>query len=67
MFESDMIRCPMCNGSAHPSTGCEYTPTFVVCWRCTTEFWKWCISHTSGKGRRKGPSFYSHVNVIKGK
>ncbi len=54
--------CPMCGGAAHASTGCEYTPTFVVCWRCTLAFWKWAQAFTNGKGRRKGVAFYDHVS-----
>lgn len=58
---SSIMRCPMCLGASHPATGCEYTPTFVVCWRCTLEFWKWCRAHVNGKGRRRGLAFYDHI------
>lgn len=53
--------CPMCGGSSHPSSGCEYTPTFVVCKSCTLDFWAWLQKFTNGKGRRKGLAFYDHV------
>jgi len=56
--------CPTCGGVSHPATGCAYTPTFVVCWRCTEEAWRWIRTFTAGKGRRRGPSFYEHVNVV---
>lgn len=57
-------RCPTCGGVSHPSNGCAYTPTFVVCERCVREFWEWLERHTNGKGRRRGPAFYDHVNVV---
>lgn len=55
-------RCPLCEGASHPATGCAYTPTFVVCWRCTLEFSEWVEAFTQGKGRRRGLAFYDHVN-----
>lgn len=58
-------RCPICEGCSHPSTGCAYGPTFVVCWRCTTEGWVWILNHVNSKGRRGGgPSFYDHVGEV---
>lgn len=54
----------MCGGPSHPATGCVYTPTFVVCYRCTVEAWEWIRRHVNGKGRRFGPGFYEHVNRI---
>jgi hypothetical protein len=56
--------CPTCGGVSHPATGCVYSPTFIVCYRCTREFWAWAQTYTYGKNRRKGPSFYAHVNVV---
>ncbi len=56
--------CRICGGAAHPATGCAYTPTFIVCRRCTIEGWAWIRTFTAGKGRRRGSSFYEHVNVI---
>lgn len=53
--------CPLCGGSSHPATGCAYTATFVVCWRCTIEACRWIERWTAGKGRRKGLSFYAHA------
>lgn len=53
--------CPTCGGASHPSNGCEYTPTFVVCERCTREFWAWLQEVTNGKGMRRGIRFYDHV------
>lgn len=53
--------CPGCGGSAHPATGCAYSPTFVWCWQCTLEWCRWVTKHTNGKGLRRGVSFYDHV------
>ena len=65
---SDKIRreqgtsCRTCGGAAHPATGCQYTPRFIVCGPCAREFWQWLVKHTNTKGRRNGgPSFYDHV------
>jgi hypothetical protein len=49
------MTCPFCGGAAHPATGCEYTPTFVACRRCTVEFWAWVRRWTKP---RKGSDFY---------
>jgi hypothetical protein len=57
-------RCPTCGGPSHPATGCAYSSTFIVCYRCTVEAWAWIRQHTAGKGRRSGPSFYDHVNHV---
>lgn len=46
--------CPMCGGASHPATGCAYTATFIVCWRCTLEFARWLERWTASKGRRAG-------------
>jgi hypothetical protein len=58
------MNCRMCGGAAHPATGCAYSPTFIVCWSCTKDFWHWVKGWTDRKGRRKGPAFYDHVNRI---
>lgn len=59
------IRCKTCEGPAHPATGCVYSPSFVVCMRCTREAWAWVLNHVNSKGRRGGrPGFYAHVNTI---
>jgi phage FluMu protein Com len=58
------IRCATCSGVAHPASGCAYTPTFIVCGPCTRAAWTWIRQHTANKGRRRGPSFYEHVNTI---
>jgi hypothetical protein len=58
------IRCRMCDGPAHPATGCVYSPTFIVCGPCTREAWAWIRSFTASKGRRSGLAFYDHVNRI---
>lgn len=57
-------RCRTCGGCAHPATGCVYSPTFIVCGPCTREAWAWIRQFTAGKGGRRGPRFYEHVNVI---
>jgi len=62
--EFESIRCRTCGGVAHPATGCVYSPSFIVCGPCTRSAWAWIRQHTAGKGRRRGPSFYDHVNVI---
>jgi hypothetical protein len=51
----------MCGGAAHPATGCAYTPTFVVCWRCTLEFAAWLQMWTNSKGLKKGLPFYQYA------
>lgn len=57
--------CPTCGGPSHPATGCAYTETFIVCYRCTVEAWAWVRAWTSAKGRRGGRvSFYDHVNHV---
>ena len=53
--------CRICGGAAHPSTGCAYSPTFIVCWNCTLEGWDWILKHINGKGGRKGLYFYDHI------
>lgn len=58
------IYCRTCGGVAHPASGCAYTPTFIVCGPCVRDFWSWVVRHTNGKGRRKGPNFYDHVNRV---
>ena len=63
MSEFITIHCRTCGGVAHPATGCVYSPTFIVCGPCTREAWAWIRQHTGGS-RRRGPSFYNHVNVI---
>ena len=58
------IYCPTCGGAAHPSTGCVYSPTFIVCGPCVRDFWKWEMAFIEGKGRRRGVRFYDHVNRV---
>lgn len=55
------LRCATCGGVAHPATGCQYTPTFIVCGPCTREAWRWLLAHINGKGARKGLYFYEHA------
>ena len=50
------MTCPFCRGPAHPATGCEYTPTFVACYRCTVAFWAWARAWMRP---RKGLDFYA--------
>jgi hypothetical protein len=57
-------RCRDCGGVAHPATGCQYTPTWIVCGPCTRRAWEWIRQHVNGKGSRRGPRFYDHVNRI---
>lgn len=40
-------KCKSCGGAAHPSTGAQYTPTFLVCGRCVRAFWAWVRQHTN--------------------
>lgn len=54
-------RCPVCGGASHPSTGCEYRPGYVVCWRCTREAWHFIKGWTNKKPRRGGPDFYASI------
>lgn len=56
-----MNACRICGGAAHPSTGCAYTPTFLICWRCTLDWAKYIQRWTSMKGRRRGLNFYDYV------
>lgn len=58
------MECRTCGGPAHPATGCQYTETFIVCGPCTRAFWAWFRQFSAGKGRRRGPAFYDHVNRI---
>ena len=55
--------CPLCEGVSHPATGCAYSPTFVVCKRCTLEACSWIQQWTAGKGARKGLSFYDSIQM----
>ncbi len=64
MSEFQTYRCPMCGGVSHPSSGCAYSASFVVCGPCTRQAWKWILNHVNGKGGRKGINFYSCVNKI---
>ena len=57
--------CPLCEGISHPVTGCVYTPTFIVCYRCTMDWAKHIQQWTNMKGRRKGLNFYEYVNVVR--
>ncbi len=56
-----VTRCPLCGGASHPATGCAYTATFVVCWRCTLELARWLERWTREKGARRGRPFYDHA------
>lgn len=56
-----VFTCPTCGGASHPTTGCAYSPTFVVCGPCTRQWCRWVQNWTASKGRRKGPAFYDHV------
>jgi hypothetical protein len=58
------MECRTCGGPFHPATGCAYTATFVVCGPCTRSFWAWFRVFNANKGRRQGPAFYDHVNVV---
>lgn len=59
------MNCSFCDSpTAHPATGCQYTERFIACAACTRSVWAWVRQHTASKGRRRGPSFYDHVNVI---
>lgn len=53
--------CATCGGPAHPATGCQYTETFITCYRCTVEAWTWLRRHINEKGLRSGISFYEHA------
>jgi len=53
--------CPSCGGSSHPATGSVFSANYIVCYRCTLEFAAWVQRYTNAKGRRRGPSFYAHV------
>lgn len=56
------MRCAACNGTAHPATGCQYTPTMLVCGPCVRRFWAWARVHTNAMKRvgqtKKFVSFY---------
>lgn len=62
--------CPTCGGVSHPATGCVYSPSFVVCWRCTLEFGHWLERWTNRgpvparRGKSAKPAFFAHVNRI---
>lgn len=56
--------CRDCGGVAHPASGCQYTPNWIVCGPCVRAAWAWIVPMTQSKGRRNGPSFYAHVNRI---
>jgi hypothetical protein len=58
------MTCASCGGSAHPSTGCQYTERTLICRRCTVAFWAWLRQHVNGKGLRKGLCFYDHVKPV---
>lgn len=55
--------CPMCGGPSHPATGYVYTPTFIICWRCTEEVWIWLRNYINGRRNNKGLFFYDYVNM----
>jgi hypothetical protein len=56
--------CRDCGGPAHPASGCQYTVGWIVCGPCVRRAWAWIMQFQAGKGRRRGVSFYDHVNVI---
>jgi len=58
------MSCFFCGDIAHPATGCQYTETCLACAACTRSAWAWVRQHTSSRSRRRGPSFYDHVNVV---
>lgn len=60
-MEEETLRCATCGGVAHPASGCQYTPTFIVCGPCTRQAWVWLRAHINGKGGRKGLYFYAHA------
>lgn len=48
------MKCSSCGGVAHPATGCQYSPTFIVCGPCVRTFWAWVKGHTN-RVYRAGP------------
>ena len=54
------MRCVICGGVAHPSTGAEYKKDVVACGSCTREFWAWFRQHMGKWKARPGRSdFYA--------
>ena len=54
------MRCVICGGVAHPSTGAEYAKDVVACGPCTREFWAWFRQHMGKWKARPGRSdFYA--------
>lgn len=49
--------CFLCGGSAHPATGCVYSPTCILCHRCTREQWRWVKGWTNAR-MKQGHYFY---------
>ena len=54
--------CSSCGGSAHPASGCEYSPTMLICGRCVRLAWRWILGHTELK-KRVGPKRKNAVYV----
>lgn len=53
------MTCPFCHGASHPATGCEYTPTFVACHRCTVAFWSWALRWVNRRPKPGRSDFYA--------
>ena len=45
------MKCFLCDGVAHPSTGAQYTERVVVCESCVREFWAWFRAQQHKRGR----------------
>jgi hypothetical protein len=50
-----MTRCASCPGVAHEATGCQWSPSVLICHACAVRFWAWVRQHTKP---RKGSDFY---------
>jgi len=51
--------CFTCGGPAHPSTGCAYNESVLVCGPCTRRFWEWF--RRQQHRRWGGADFYAAV------
>ncbi len=60
-------RCRDCGGPAHPATGCQYAPDYIVCGPCAREAWAWYVRFVNSKGGRSGVWFYEHAASGRGK
>jgi hypothetical protein len=56
-----MTECKLCGGAAHPSSGAQYGPRWLVCHRCELAFWQWVERHTNKRGARKSRRFPNRV------